>query len=673
VTSLHAAAVTVAARHATLAIGTIVVLSTLLRVAVSTAFDVPWIAPDEMIYGLVGESFWETGELSVRGISIPYYSLLTPLLVGFPLTLDDRETGIAVAQGLQALAISLVAVPVYLWGKRLAGSGWGLVAALLSVLPPALWYGGLLMTEALFYPLVVVALFALARMLETPSVERQGVFLLCVSVAAAVRLQALGLLPVLILAVGLYAWFSRSGAIVRRLAPILGLVGVATALLLVLYATGSGDLLGAYGGLAESTPSSTGLLSQLTWHSAGVVVLAFGLPVLATATLAVLAALHGETSPPVRAFLAVTTAYVPILVGQVSLVAVDYLDHVGERYLITALPPLLLGLCVWIDRGAPRPAAVAVPLAVASIVLVATLPAVRVGTARIAHDTLTALPFVQILEPGDLAFRAGLVLCALAAGAVFLFLPQRLLRAAVGGLALVLVATSALAAREIDRLSRVEQVRDFGTAASTWVDDADGDSVVLVDTGEQPSTSIARLTFWNRSVRGLARLEGVPEQALPQVPVSIRRDGTLVDGRGSELEAFDAVVPATIVLAGERIASSPPTEVAPGSGLWRVGGPIRFVSRAEGFTPVGDFGRAQVVVYQCVPGTLGVTLLGKGGHPVRITVNGFPWETVELPSGGAWRGTIRPFGFVDEASPCVFQFESDGLVGSTRLEWVPDS
>ena len=52
----------------------------------------------------------------------------------------------ASAQALQALAMSLVAVPVYLWGARLTGARWALGAAAISVLPPALWYGGLLMT-----------------------------------------------------------------------------------------------------------------------------------------------------------------------------------------------------------------------------------------------------------------------------------------------------------------------------------------------------------------------------------------------------------------------------------------------------------------------------------------------------------------------------------------------
>ena len=383
-TTLRSAGETVARSHPALALGAIVLLSTAFRLGFALAFDVPWITPDEMIYGLVGESLWETGQLSVRGLSTPYYSLLTPALVGLPLTLDDRETGLAIAQALQALAMSLVAVPVYLWGKRLVGPGWALAAAALAVLPPALWYGGLLMTEALFYPAVTVALFALARMLETPTLERQGLFLLAVSIAAAVRLQALVLVPALLLAAGLDAWLARSTATVRRLVPALAGVALATLVVAVPSLTGGGDVLGAYGEVTTGASSSSGLLSQLTWHAAALVAMTLGLPLLATATLVVLAGLRGEGDPRVRTFFATTAAYVLALCGQVSLFAVDHLDHVGERYLITVLPPLVLGLVVWIDRGAPRPALVAGPLAVAAVIdrCLAKAPAERGGRRR---------------------------------------------------------------------------------------------------------------------------------------------------------------------------------------------------------------------------------------------------------------------------------------------------
>jgi hypothetical protein len=647
----------------------VVLLSTAFRFGVALTLDVPWIAPDEILYGLVGESLWQTGELSIRGIATPYYSLLTPALVGLPLTVDDRETGVAIAQLLQALAMSLVAVPVYVWGKRLVGPRWALVAALLAVLPPALWYGGLLMTEALFYPAIAFALFALARMLETPSLERQGMFLLALSLAAAVRLQAFIVLPGLLLAVGLYALFGRSWSIVRRLAPTLVLVALSVVALGILYATGSDDLLGAYGELASAAPSSTGLVAQLAWHSAALVVVTLGLPLLATATLVALAALRGESDPRVGALLAVSTAYVVVLVGQVSLFAVDYLDHVSERYLITALPPLLLGLVVWLERGAPRPFRVVVPLALFAVALVATLPGSRVGTARAAHDALTTVWFVQAADPGDLMLRLSLLFLAGAAAAAFVLIPLRLLPAAVATLAAVFLAISVLSAREIDAFSALERRHDLAGADATWIDDAGASDALLFDTGELPSTAIDRLAFWNRSIRQLVRLESVPQQALPQVSVGIRRDGALTDESGREVSAPHAVMPATIVLAGERIETSPPTEVAPGSTLWRVDEPLRMISRATGFSPIGDFRQATVVVYECGPGALEVTLLGKDGVPIVVRVNGFPYETYELPRLGSRTVAIRSI--IIAGAPCVFELESEGLVGTTRVEWVP--
>ena len=669
VTTLRAAA-TVVTRHAALAVGAIVVLSTAFRLGMAWSLDVPWIAPDEMIYGLVGESLWETGQLSIRGIATPYYSLLTPVLVGLPLTLDDRHTGLALAQGLQALAMSLVAVPVYLWGKRLAGPGWGLAAAALSVAPPALWYGGLLMTEALFYTAMAAALLALARMFETPTLERQGIFGVMLSLAAAVRLQALLLLPALLLAAGLYAWFERSTAIFRRLALLLGVVAVGTITLALLALTGSGDLLGAYGELASTTPSSSSLLPQLGWHVAALAVMTLGLPLLATAILVVLAALRGESDARVRAFLAVTTAYVSLLTAQVAVFAVDYLDHVSERYLITALPPLFLGLVVWTGRGAPHPPAVAVPLALVAIALVATLPPSRTGIVSGAHDALTILPLAQTLEPAGEELRLILVGWMLAAAGAFTFLSRRLLPAAVALLAVVLVGISIASVREIDGLATLETARGIGSAEPTWIDDAGGDSVLLFDTGELPSTAIARLAFWNRSIRELVRLEDVPEQALPQVPVGIRRDGALTHPSGAEMSEQQAVMPATIALEGERIAESPPTELASGSVLWQVAEPLRLVSRRSGFSPIGDFREATVVVYRCGPGQLEVTLLGKDGAPVVVRVSGFPYDTYELEPPGSLNLAIRPI--VIAGAPCVFELTSAGLVGSTRVEWVPD-
>ena len=79
--------------------------------------------------------------------------------------------------------------------------------------------------------------------------------------------------------------------------------------------------------------------------------------------------------------------------------------------------------------------------------------------------------------------------------------------------------------------------------------------------------------------------------------VTIGRDGKVVDERGEEVSEPHVVVPTTLVPRGEELASTPPSELAPGFALWRVDEPLQFVSRRAGFSPVGDFRSATVVVY----------------------------------------------------------------------------
>ena len=45
----------------------------------------PWITPDEMVYGLLGRGLWQHGSLDILGGPTPFYSLLTPVFAGLPL------------------------------------------------------------------------------------------------------------------------------------------------------------------------------------------------------------------------------------------------------------------------------------------------------------------------------------------------------------------------------------------------------------------------------------------------------------------------------------------------------------------------------------------------------------------------------------------------------------
>ena len=241
----------------------LVVASTAARLAVAQSFTTPWIAPDEMVYGMIGESLWSNGTLGLRDLPSPYYSVLTPALIGAPLAWLDLGDGIQWARLLQALAASLVAVPTYLWARSIASMRWALAAAGLVLLAPALHYAGFLMTEPLTLTVVTIALLAMARALQRPSMWRYGVFAAWATAAAAVRLQALVLLPAFLAAALLDALAARDG---KRLRPLLLLGGVAVgvtvavALLVVVF---GGELstrrvLGAYTPIGEGAPVESG-------------------------------------------------------------------------------------------------------------------------------------------------------------------------------------------------------------------------------------------------------------------------------------------------------------------------------------------------------------------------------------------------------------------------------
>src|SRR3712207_8799370 len=53
-----------------------------------------WVAPDEMIWGALGRSLWEDGDLRIYGDRTQLFGLVYPALIGAPLAflaLEDRS------------------------------------------------------------------------------------------------------------------------------------------------------------------------------------------------------------------------------------------------------------------------------------------------------------------------------------------------------------------------------------------------------------------------------------------------------------------------------------------------------------------------------------------------------------------------------------------------------
>ena len=161
----------------------------------------PFIMVDELIYSELGRSLADSRELLVRDVSSTGYGIVYPALISPAYAVFERLTdAYAAVKTLNALVMSLAAIPAYLLARRVVGQGLSLLAAVLAVSLPSLVYTGSVMTENAFYPVFLVTALLLTLVLERPTTARQVALLLAVGVAAATRVQAVALVPALLTA-----------------------------------------------------------------------------------------------------------------------------------------------------------------------------------------------------------------------------------------------------------------------------------------------------------------------------------------------------------------------------------------------------------------------------------------------------------------------------------------
>ena len=664
-------------RHgAALALGALVVASTLVRVAASQAVDAPWIAPDEHLYGLVGRSLVHGDGFTIVGESVPYYSFLYPLFVGLAQLGTSAATGLTVAQVGQALVMSATAIPVFVWTRPLAGARFALFAATLTVLIPGLAYSALLMSEALYYPVAVVAVWALAACLRDPTLGRQLLFVAALGAALVTRLQAVGLVAALVVALAILAVAERSFAPFRRLLVSLVVLGAAGAAWLGWrLAAGSGDALGAYATLAEAQEYSiVDLGSSIAWQTGAVVILTVGVPLVALGVLAWETLRGREEDAGVRALVATAFAYFLVTVVEVGFFASRFIEHITERQLLSVVPPVFVAFAVWLARGMPRPQPVTSVITIAVAASALLLPVERITTRAAAADALSTVPLEYLRrEVSEATFET---VYALAAAAVLLFAvlaPRRARPIVAGVVAVGLVAGSLVASYEMHERSQFDRFTLFADASPSWLDDSGASGVAYLETGDRIWPSAWHHLFWNRSITSVVRLHTAESPGVvPQRVVRLREDGALVDGNGETVDAVQLVAPSNVLVAGEQVtAMAPSTE--PGMTLWNVDAPVRVLQRVRGLQPNGDLygaSSARIEVFGCGPGELQLTLLGKQGDPTRIWLGPRLLAERAIPPGAVWRPALAAPATADGTGRCVYELESDGLVGSTRIEFV---
>lgn len=603
-------------------VGAIVICSFLLRAWLNRGMLAPFILVDELIYSELAKSLGDGGAPAIRGAQTLGYPPLYPLLVAPAYAVFDRvPDAYAAVKTINALAMSLAAVPAYLIARRVARPVLALLAAVLAVAIPAMSYTATIVSENLFYPVVLLFAWLLLRAIAAPTWKRSLLVLLALAIAVGTRAQAVGLVPVVVTA-PLLLWALRGGRAgvlrpyVRLVAPV---AGVAAVVLLVQLARGRslGDLLGAYAVVGDRGYDVGDVLQLLLWQLEELT-LAFAVaPVIVLLLLLVRAR---RLPPAVQAHLSVTVSMVLWMNVVVATFASQFVFpvRIQERYLFFLAPLLFAALVAWIELGAPRPPAAVALSASLPVLLVVDFPYRSfIGGADFGavSDTFSLLPIWSSFDRllfGSIVWTVGVAAAVIAS--VVVLAPRRLL------LAVPVVVLLVLAGLSWRTWSAYPGVKQAGAGAlfqgiravpRDWVDRAvpAGEEATVLWTGRVDRFTVNQNEIFNRRVGDVYYTDaptpgGTSEQHVSLDPTT--RELRLDDG--TPLVVDYLLADSTVEPDGELVARDAGT----GLGLWHVAGPVVLADTTVTGVYADRWSGPEVVWRRnaCRPGTLTVSLSG---------------------------------------------------------------
>jgi glycosyltransferase involved in cell wall biosynthesis len=567
----------------------LVVVSSLLRYALSRRVVAPWIMVDELVYSELAKSFAATGHFLIRGEHHGFYGVVYQLVTAPAYRLfSSVPDAYAAAKTIGCVTMSLTAVPAYFLGRRVLRPAYALGAAALSVATPLMVYTGTLMSETVFYPIFVAVALTLVLALERPTVWRQLTLLAACLVAFVARSQAVVLIPAVATAPLVLAWLDRRGR--RSVADFRLTYGALAALLVgvlgVQAARGRSpfDVFGAYSVTGHAHYSPGEVLRWLLFHIAE---LDLYIGIAPFAALLLLAAIGRSLDRPLRVFLAAAVPLAAWLVLEVATFASTWSDRIEERNMAYVAPLFLIALLAWIERGMPRPARATTAAALVAVALPAALPYHRLISESAKSDTPTLMPLWWLQETvlSASTIAVGVMVAALAIAMLFAFLTPRWALA----LPVIVAAWFVFATERImdfdhgfHKSSEGALFQGITTGTRDWVDrkvggDAD---VAFVFSGKDPTEQPLTLwenEFFNRSIGRVYDLRQPSMGELPEHRVTERGDGALLDN-GRPVRAPYVLTDTSVPLAGKVIASDDPKGIV----LYRTDGLVRIGYHVEG-------------------------------------------------------------------------------------------
>jgi hypothetical protein len=618
-----------------LAFGAALAAAVALRIWFTTTDVSPWIMVDELIFSEQARSIAHHGNLDVRGQSYGIFSLLYPVLIAPAWLVSSGKEAYEIAKGINAALVTLGAVPVYLWARRLLPMFESVLVCALALLIPPLLLAGNVMSDNAFFPAFLFATFSIALALERPTRGRQVLALAAVALACTVRLQGLVLLFVLPTAVLLHALLEPAAAqgvkaalrrAVRSFRPT-ALVFLAVGIFYAAVVLASGarwsSALGGYQ-VTTRVGYTVGEAARWVGYQLGELELASGFLAIPAVLVLLAWALRrrSETTPAERAFLAVTVSALFWLGVQTGIFASRFADRVEERLMFYVTPLLLLGLVLWLWRLPRVPILVKAFAFVAPAALLLALPLDRLLTPAIYSDTFGLIPFAGLLGSISLdAVRRIVIGATVVAGALFIFGPRALVQLIVPtALAGFLAVSSVSASRHMAKASRAEEATSQAGGRVAWIDAAvgRGADVGFLLTPEVDPRALWQLEFWNESL-GPVYVLGPPEAGgLPHTSVTIDAENGDVDGSGAHALPPYLVTPRTYSAVGHVVARQ---------GYWvlyRARAPLRLTSRVLGVAPDGWIShRASDTVYRASP---------MSSSTMTVRVSRASWGGADLPS-----------------------------------------
>ncbi len=607
----------------------LVIASFALRAWVARGMAGPFIMVDELIYSELAKSFAASGHFFVRDVPTSGYGLLYPVLISPAYVLFDRvPDAYAAVKTINSLAMSLAAFPAFMLARRVVPTAWALLAAVLALALPSLVYTTTVMTENLFYPLFLLAAWALLRVVERPTWWGAVGLYVVVGVALATRVQAVAIVAAIVTTPLLLVLFRRGRArALLEYVPLYAVTGgiaAVTLLAKVVQGRSPRELLGAYAITGETSYDLGRVLRFWLWH---IEELDLYVGVAPVAALIVLLALVRSQPRPVQAFLAVTVSLVFWLSLIVAVFASQFANRIQERNLFYVAPLLLVALLVWARNGARRPLAVTAGAIGVAALLPLVFPYTRFIETGAISDTLALLPIWTAygnLLNDSIVLSVGVGVAAMCA--VFALVPARF--AVI--VPIVVLCYFALVSRPIWKGPHGFQQAGAGAlfqgirgAKRDWIDAAlpAGATAAAVWSGRTDRFTINENEFFNRDLGAVYFIGGSTPGGLAETEVRVRAsDGLVVKADDSAVTDRYVMLDGTIEPDGTAIAK----DTLLGVTLWRLRGPLVSTTKIAGLYP-GDTWSGRTVTYtrrQCRPGAVAVQLTSDPSlftRPQRIT------------------------------------------------------